>query len=268
MGGAMATTNFGRCLALVLQHEGGKVNNPKDPGGKTNQGVTKAVYDAFRKSNGLAPRDVYGMSDAERDAIYRAGYWAPCAGDELPAGVDYATFDAGVNSGVSRSVKWLQKALGIAADGKAGSGTIASAKSANSVNLIKKMCSLRMGFLRGLGTFGTFGKGWTRRVAEVEANAVSMTFATPAEAKVHAENEAIAATAASKAQIKTATATGGAGAATSTQLDPSHFDAIAPWLLAGGITVLVIAAVILIAHARANAHRAAAYAAVAANPGS
>ena len=123
---------FDECLALVLVHEGGYVNHPKDPGGETNRGVTRRVYDAYRKSVGKHVQSVRYISDAEVAAIYRRDYWDACAAPNLPRGVDYATFDGSVNSGVSRGVRWLQSALGIKADGKAGPATIANAVACSS----------------------------------------------------------------------------------------------------------------------------------------
>ena len=85
---------------------------PKDPGGRTNQGVTQRTYDAWRRSQGLPTRDVYLMADAERDAIYKGEYWTPVRGDDLPVGLDFCVFDAAVNSGVGQAGVWLQNALG------------------------------------------------------------------------------------------------------------------------------------------------------------
>lgn len=171
----MATGNFNKALALVLVHEGGKCDDPGDPGGRTNCGITHIDYDAYRKRKGLPPRDVYDMDDSERDEIYLTEYWQPIRGDELPAGIDYVVFDGAVNSGVSRSVKWLQRALGtIAVDGFLGDVTLVATKQyPDQLGLIATCCAARMDFLQHLTTFKLFGRGWTRRVNDVEKTATA-----------------------------------------------------------------------------------------------
>jgi lysozyme family protein len=158
----MTYTNFDKALALVLEHEGGYVNDPHDPGGETNRGVTKAVYDAYRKVRGRGPQSVKFITDAELKAIYKFQYWDKVQGDHLPAGLDYAVFDFAVNSGVGRASKFLQAVLGVAQDGQIGARTLAAIH--NPINTINALCDRRMAFLRRLPTFWRFGKGWTRRV--------------------------------------------------------------------------------------------------------
>lgn len=170
----MTSTNFDAALALVLVHEGGYVNHPADPGGATNKGVTQAVYDAYRRGKGQPTQSVRYISTAEVGAIYRFLYWARTRADELPAGVDYVVFDFAVNSGVDRSSRYLQRAVDAAEDGKVGPATLAKAAAQDPRQLIDELCDARMAFLRGLRTFATFGKGWTRRVTEARAKAKSM----------------------------------------------------------------------------------------------
>ena len=93
----MAKGEFLKALPRELVYEGGKVDDPRDPGGRTNQGVTQATYDAYRRTLGLASQDVYAMGDSERDAIYKGMYWDRDDGDALPVGLDFVVFDAGVN---------------------------------------------------------------------------------------------------------------------------------------------------------------------------
>lgn len=163
-------SEFNRSLAKVLVHEGGYVNHPRDPGGATNQGVTQRVYDDYRRSLGVKPQSVKLMAAGERDSIYRARYWALAKCDSLPAGVSYVVFDGAVNSGVSRSVKWLQRAVGVAADGVVGTETLNAVRAhPNHDALIAKIVGLRMRFLKALKTWKTFGKGWTRRLEGVLA---------------------------------------------------------------------------------------------------
>lgn len=109
---------FDRALPHVLVHEGGKVDHPKDPGGRTNKGVTQRVYNAWRSKSNLPPRDVYLIADMEVAAIYRFQYWDAIMGDRLPEGVGYVVFDGAVNSGPKQSIKWLQRALSSLYTGK------------------------------------------------------------------------------------------------------------------------------------------------------
>lgn len=165
--------NFDQALAAVLVHEGGYVNDPQDPGGATNKGVTQAVYDDWRHGQGAAPRSVRQLEPAEVQAIYRHLYWDRIKGDDLPSGVDYATFDFAVNSGVSRAARFLQTAAGVASDGIIGPATIAATKVSPS-NVITALVDHRLSFLRSLGTFPRFRKGWTARCNEVRAKALEM----------------------------------------------------------------------------------------------
>lgn len=165
--------NFEQCLALVLKHEGGYVNNPKDPGGRTNLGVTQKVWEEWVKHpvdeaamKALGPTDV--------GPLYKDRYWNRVRGDDLPSGVDYAVFDLAVNSGVGRASKILQAALGLPTDGIVGPKTIEAAQAANARELATNICERRQDFLQSLPTFDTFGRGWTRRVSEVEETAFKM----------------------------------------------------------------------------------------------
>lgn len=147
----MASANYPACMKAVLRYEGGKVDDPRDPGGRTNAGVTQRTYNAYRKSRALFPQDVYKMSDAERDAIYRKQYWDVIGGDTLPAGMDLVVFDAAVNSGPARAKEWLLKAKTI--DG---------------------YCAIRLSFLKHLTTWRVYGRGWSNRVADVRSRAKMM----------------------------------------------------------------------------------------------
>jgi lysozyme family protein len=164
--------NFEKALALVLEHEGGWSDHPLDKGGATMKGVTQAVYDAYRKVRGRGPQSVKFISNEELRAIYKFQYWDKVQGDFLPSGLDYAVFDFAVNSGVSRAAKYLQAVLGVEQDGQIGARTLAAITSP--VAIINALCDRRIGFLRNLKTFMTFGRGWTRRVQGVRDHALEM----------------------------------------------------------------------------------------------
>jgi lysozyme family protein len=165
---------FAKAMKPVLVHEGGKVDDPRDPGGRTNQGVTQSTYNLYRKSIGKKPTDVYNMTNVERDAIYKKRYWDVVEGDQLPPGLGYVLFDGAVNSGPSQSVKWVQRAMGTRytgkVDGQMGLMTLeAIAAFPDHDRLIAAVIERRLAFLKNLRTWGTYGKGWKRRVESVLA---------------------------------------------------------------------------------------------------
>jgi lysozyme family protein len=169
-------SNWDRVIRLVLQHEGGYVDHPKDPGGATNFGITIAVLRAYRRRS-VTKADVQSMTVAEAKDIYKAQYWDPIKGDELPVGLDYAVFDFCVNSGPDRAVRDLQKVLGtVNVDGSMGYKTIAACEAyeLGIQKLIRDYCDHRLAFMKSLKTWSTFGTGWSRRVNEVKAAAARM----------------------------------------------------------------------------------------------
>lgn len=166
--------NFAPSLAAVLQHEGGKVDDPSDPGGRTAYGVTQRVYDDWRREQGLPKRDVWHIVPAETEAIYRMNYWNAVRADELPSGVDYAVFDFAVNSGVNRAARYLQRAVGVEDDGKIGPVTLATVNRKPACETVAALCAARLDFISHISTFARFGRGWSARVGEVGLKAAEM----------------------------------------------------------------------------------------------
>jgi predicted peptidoglycan binding protein len=76
--------------------------------------------------------------------------------DDLPPGVDYIVFDYGVNSGIGRSGKVLQRLLGVPVDGVIGPQTLAAAKAADPSKLVDALCDERLAFLKSLKTWPVF----------------------------------------------------------------------------------------------------------------
>ena len=169
----MASASYPACLNFTFKYEGGYVNHPNDPGGPTNFGITQKVLAGWRK-HPVSATDVKYMPRGEAGDIYRANYWRAVRGDDLPAGVDLVVWDYGVNSGPTRAVKALQQALKIEADGFIGAATIDAAASADPDALVRAICAQRQKFVRGLGTYATFGKGWEARIFACKALALSM----------------------------------------------------------------------------------------------
>jgi len=161
-------SNFEDCLARVLASEGGFVNNLKDPGGMTNLGCTKAVWEEF-VGHPVSEADMRALIPADVTPLYKRKYWDKVAGDQLPSGLDYAVFDAAINSGPGRAVKWLQEVAGMPADGAIGPKTLAAIADFTPTNLIAHYNDKRLQFLESLPTWPTFGKGWGNRVAHVQS---------------------------------------------------------------------------------------------------
>jgi lysozyme family protein len=169
----MAKGNFENCLKFTLQFEGGFSNDPNDPGGPTNLGVTQATLSMFLGRQATIA-EVKALTQAKVEPIYRLKFWDHVNGDDLPVGVDLAVFDFGVHSGPSRGVMGLQRALDLADDGKPGPVTIAAANKADPTTLINAVCDERMEFLRQLKVFKKFAKGFINRVEKCRKAALSM----------------------------------------------------------------------------------------------
>ncbi|WP_371345289.1 glycoside hydrolase family 108 protein [Ancylobacter sp. IITR112] len=176
----MTASGFDGALKRVLVHEGGYADHPADPGGATMNGITQRVYDGWRRRHGLPLREVRRIAPEEVSALYRRQYWDAVRADDLPAGLDYALFDAAVNSGPAQAAKWLQRALKVTADGQVGEATLAALEARAVSALIDGVCDRRLAMLRTLRTFPTFGAGWTRRVGEVRAAAKALAGAAQA----------------------------------------------------------------------------------------
>lgn len=169
----MASKNYDKCLETILHHEGGYVNHPKDPGGETNLGVTKRVYEEFGGT-----KDMKDLTVEDVAPIYKKGYWDRIKGDHLPSGLDLCVFDFGVNAGTGRAAKFLQKMIGTTPDGGIGPMTLKTVSEYVTKHglktTIEQYQSERQKYYEGLSTFATFGKGWTRRVTETTDLAIEL----------------------------------------------------------------------------------------------
>lgn len=165
--------NFEASLAHVLKHEGGFANHPADPGGATNLGITAATL-ARARGRPVTEADVRALTRAEASAIYRRFYWEAVRGDDLPAGLDHAVFDLAVNSGPARAAKLLQRVLAQPENGVIGPATLAAARRVDPAAAIRSLQRERLAFLRRLATWPAFGRGWRRRVAAVEREALHL----------------------------------------------------------------------------------------------
>ena len=158
-------------LKFTLRWEGGYVNHPADPGGATNKGVTKKVYDAYRQGKGLGLNDVRNITDAEVHDIYEHGYWAKAKCPILAIDLDTVQFDTAVNMGVGRAIKFMQKSTGCVADGAWGPNTAAAVADCDPGKTLKAYCDTREAFYEGLvrrrPKMKVFMKGWMNRLNDL-----------------------------------------------------------------------------------------------------
>src|SRR4051794_3598459 len=163
----MAHDTFSKALALVLEQEGGYVDHPADSGGPTRYGITLATL-ARARGVPVSADDVRALTESEAGAIYRDLFWNAVRADELPPGLDLATFDAAVHSGPGRAARLLQATLGVPQDGIVGPVTLGAAQRADSAAAIRALSQRRLQFLSGLAGWPVFGRGWRRRTLAVE----------------------------------------------------------------------------------------------------
>ena len=171
----MPSAAFEAALPFILRWEGGFVDHPADPGGRTNRGVTQRVYNAWRARQGLPGRDVKHIGEAEVHAIYESGYWVPPRCDLLAQPLDLVQFDTAVNMGPGRAVRFLQQAVGCGVDGDFGPATERAVLACDGGDAVLTYCKLREDFYRGIVARkpeqGVFLKGWMNRLNSLRRQA-------------------------------------------------------------------------------------------------
>lgn len=249
------TERFEICQAVTGKWEGGWSDHPADPGGKTMYGITEARWHEYQDKMGLKRTPVRNITMAQALKFYRSEFWLACGADKLFPGVDLAVYDASVNSGVSRGRKWL----------------LASAGSNDHSETVKKICRARLSFMRSLAIWKTFGKGWGRRVADIEARGVAMALeamglsATQVREKALYESVTSAKQASSAKKAATTSATAASAPAAAPVVEPSTVtDATTVWILVAIVAAGAVATIIFIAKKRAADARVEAYNEVAA----
>jgi lysozyme family protein len=168
---------FGICLAFTLRAEGGYVDDPADPGGATNMGITLATYREWSDDPRLGDLQVKDMTQKTAGAIYRSLYWNQLRADALPPGVDLSVFDMGVNAGIWRSARLLQRALGFTGeevDGSIGPETLVAADRFDARTLVSNLADRQAAYYRSLANFSIFGSGWLRRTKTRRDAALAM----------------------------------------------------------------------------------------------
>lgn len=232
-------------MKCVLAHEGGYSNHPADPGGPTKFGITIYDYRKYVKPDATAA-DVKAMKVEAAKRIYRAKYWDAQACDELPAGIDYVVFDYGVNSGIGRSKKVLQRVVGVKADGVLGPQTMDAVARSDPKAVIAAICDERLRFLKRLRTWPVFGKGWGQRVAEVRSVALAMA----ADAPMPEASAMVARGKAPKEAASATTTTAGGATAAAGAVVAGVSAGLTGWQVAGLAAFAFLAAVIVIHFSR------------------
>jgi lysozyme family protein len=167
------SSRFDACMPFIFKAEGGYSDNPADPGGPTNYGITLATLRAYEGDPNLTADDVKKLTPAVAREIYRTAYWNRMQCGALPAGLDLEVFDFGVNSGPAESVKTLQGLVGVTQDGSVGPITLAAVGQFNVGDLIGRFAQARLAFYQSLN-MPEFEQGWATRVAQIQTAATKM----------------------------------------------------------------------------------------------
>ena len=149
-------TAFDAAFEALIGHEGGYVNDPRDPGGETKFGISKRAYPNV---------DIKSLTLDAAKAIYRKDYWGPAQAEALPACVAFDVFDMAVNSGVKTAIRTLQRALDVSHDGVLGPISLAAAQQADPYRLKAAFNGERLELMTDLSNWPSHGKGWVRRIA-------------------------------------------------------------------------------------------------------
>ncbi len=148
---------FGTAFATLIGHEGGYVNDKRDPGGETKFGISKRAYPDV---------DIAALTIDQAKAIYKRDYWDRARCSELPPAVAFQVFDTAVNSGIGQSIRFLQRAVGVADDGNVGPLTINAVRRLDAESVAARFNGHRLEFMTKLSTWDVFGKGWAKRIAK------------------------------------------------------------------------------------------------------
>lgn len=148
---------FDEAFERLIGHEGGYVNDPRDPGMETKFGISRRQY----------PGEIIRTMTLERaKSIYLRDYWGPAGCDTVPDAVKFDLFDMAVNSGVERAVQTLQRAVGVDDDGKLGPITLQAVASMPGLRFVARFNGYRLQFMSTLSTWPAFGRGWANRIAK------------------------------------------------------------------------------------------------------
>ena len=159
--------NFDIAFNMLLDHEKGLNLDYNDRGNWTSGrvGIGKLNGTKYGISAMSYPNlDIRNLTIQQTREIYRRDFWGEA--DKIPESVRFDFFDAAVNSGYSRSVKWLQEAVGVVSDGIIGPKTLHALESMDSQRIAKRFNGFRLFSMTEMGTWSTYGRGWARRIAK------------------------------------------------------------------------------------------------------
>jgi lysozyme family protein len=173
--------NWDKSFDMVVAHEGGFTNDQRDKGnhlsdgreGCTMWGCTQAVWEKY-VGHEVTQDDMKALKKEDVKPVYKRDYWDAVRGDDLPTGVDYAVFDFAINAGPAAARKMIQRALGVNPDGAIGPATMKAIQDADGKELMQKFSDAKTAFYKSLDNFPVYGKGWLKRVADVQTVASTM----------------------------------------------------------------------------------------------
>ncbi len=168
----MSAANFTAALALELSYEGGLVNNPADPGGITNLGVTLPTLTAFLGKSCTAD-DIRCLTRATVTPLYKRDFWDVISGDLLPSGIDLIVFDGAIVQGPGTVARILQRCVGATPDGAIGPATLRAVNDVPADLLIERIRKARLSSYQQDSDWPSFGTGWSRRLTGVAYTATS-----------------------------------------------------------------------------------------------
>jgi len=169
-------SNWDQSFEYLLQSEGGFTDDPNDPGGMTNLGVTKTTWEKW-VGRAVTKNEMQALTPELVKPLYKKEYWDAVQADNLPVGIDYLCFDFGVNANVHRSILLLQQCVNTTVDGILGKQTLSAvmdAYSANKIALIERYSDEKDAYYHSLPTFPIYGRGWMNRIDIVENRAKVM----------------------------------------------------------------------------------------------
>lgn len=173
----LGKATFKEALSTLLQREGGWSNHNADPGGPTNQGITLNTYKAAIFCGVISSpyknpeAGLRHITKQQIETIYLQQYWYPSCCHLMPATVAGFHFDAAVNQGVNRAIKFLQQVAMAEIDGEVGPETISKVWAQSPKTLTEQYKERRLEHYRSLKTYSIFGKGWRNRLDEASAAA-------------------------------------------------------------------------------------------------
>lgn len=149
--------SFNEVFDRLIGHEGGYVNNPKDPGGETNWGISKRSYPNV---------NIKTLTREGAKVIYKRDFWDRCSAEKMSPSLAYQAFDFAVNSGIGTAIRYLQRALGVADDGNWGMVTERALRERSETDVLMLYIAERLEFMTKLSNWDNASRGWSRRIAQ------------------------------------------------------------------------------------------------------